>query len=173
LRIILFILLGAAGIILSGSVLSVVNIAGITPDLLLLTALSVVFLEKTPAGILFAGIGGIVYDIMFSYYIGFYALSSVLAVSIAYAILRRMKRVRPLILAAVGFGAFIVQQMVMAAVVAAVGYEYSFFYMLLRFILPGALITAVLMLPAYYLIRILYVKNWMTPTKSLYDDFIE
>ncbi len=172
-RIVLFILLGAGSIVLSGSVLSVANIAGIVPDLLLLISLSVVFLEKTPAGILFAGISGIVYDIMFSYYIGFYALPTVLAVSIAYAVLRGMKKVRPVILAGVGFGAFIVQQMMMAGIVAAVGYEYNFLYMLVRFILPGALIAAVLMLPAYYLIRILYMRNWMTPTKSLYEDFME
>ena len=48
-------LLGALGIVLTGSVFSFANIAGIAPDLLLLIALSVVFLEKTSAGILFAG----------------------------------------------------------------------------------------------------------------------
>jgi rod shape-determining protein MreD len=173
LRIILFVLLGVLSIVLTGSVFSFANIAGIAPDLLLLVALSVVFLEKTPAGILFVGIGGIVYDIMFSYYIGINALSYVLAVSIAYAVLRKMTRVRPLILAGVGFGGYVVRELVMAATVAAVGYQYSFFYMLVRYILPGALMAAVLMLPVYYLIRILYTRNWMTPTKSLYDDLLE
>lgn len=172
-RIILFVLLGVLSIVLTGSVLSIANIAGIVPDLLLLVALSVVFLEKTPAGIIFAGIGGIVYDIMFSYYIGINALSYVLTVAIAYAILRKMTRVRPLVLAGVGFCATIVRELVMAAAVTAVGYEYNFFYMLVRYILPGALVTAVLILPAYYLIRILYLRNWMTPTKSPYDDFLK
>ncbi len=172
-RIILFALLGAAGIVLTGSVFSVANIAGIAPDILLLIALSVVFLEPTPAGILFAGISGIVYDIMFSYYIGINALSYVVAVAIAYAVLRNMKKTKPFYLAGVGFGAYIVRELVMAAAVSAIGYQYNFLYMLVRYILPGALMTAVLMIPAYYLIRILYVKNWITPTKSVYDDLVK
>jgi len=173
LRIILFALLGVFSLVLTGSVFSVANIAGIVPDLLLLISLSVVFLEKTPAGIIFAGIGGIVYDIMFSYNIGIYALSYVLTAAIAYAVLRNMNRVRPIILAGVGFGAYIAREMIMAGMAAALGYEYNLLYMLVRFILPGALMTAALLIPAYYLIRILYLRNWMTPTRSPYEDFIK
>ncbi len=172
-RIILFVLLGVLGVVISGSVFSFANIAGIAPDLLLLIALSVVFLEKTPAGIIFAAGSGLLYDVMFSYYIGINALSYVLAVSLAYAVLRNMTKVRPIVLAGVGFGAYIVREAVMAAVVAAAGYDFNFLYMLARYILPGALMTAVLMIPAYYLMRILYLKNWMTPTKSVYDDFLK
>jgi rod shape-determining protein MreD len=168
----LFALLGVLGVVLSGSVFSVANIAGIAPNLLLLIALCVVFLEKTPAGIIFAAGSGLLYDIMFSYYIGINALSCVLAVSIAYAILRKMTKVRPVFLAGVGFGAYIVQETVTAAVVAAAGYDFNFFYMLARYILPGALLNAALMIPAYYLMRLLYLRNWMTPTKSVYDDFL-
>ena len=172
-RYILFILLGVFSIVLPGSVFSFANIGGIVPDVLLITALSVVFLEKTSASILYAAIFGIVYDVMFSPYVGLNALAYVVTVAIAYAILRNMPRIRPVFFAVVGFFAYAAKELVLAAVVGFTGNEFDFLYMLVRFILPGALLSAVLMYPVYYLIRIFYIRNWMTPTKSLYDDFLE
>jgi rod shape-determining protein MreD len=173
LRYILFVLLGAVSIILPGSVFSFANIGGIVPDILLVTALCIVFLEKTSASILYAGITGIVFDVMFAPYVGFNALAYVITVAIAYAILRNMARMRLVYLAAVGFAAYIAKELILAAVVGLTGIEFDFLYMFVRYILPGAFVSSVLMYLAYYVIRILYTRNWMTPTKSLYDDFLE
>lgn len=172
-RYILFILLGVASIVLPGSVFSFVNIGGIIPDVLLITALCVVFLEKTPASIVYAGIVGIIYDIMFAPYIGFNALAYVLTVSIAYAILRNTTHIRPFVLGIIGFSVYAVKELILAAIVVFTGNEFDFLYMLARYILPGALLSAALVYPAFYVIRIFYIRNWMTPTKSLYDDFLE
>jgi cell shape-determining protein MreD len=143
--------LGAVSIVLPGSVFSFANIGGIVPDVLLITALCVVFLEKTPASIVYAGIVGIVFDVMFAPYVGFNALGYVITVSVSY----------------------LMKELILAPVVGFTGIEFDFLYMLVRYILPGALVTAVLLYPAYYVIRIFYIRNWMTPTKSLYDDFLE
>ena len=167
----MFILLGCASFIFTGSIFSFANIGGIVPDLLLLIALSTVFMEKTSAPIVFAAVTGLIYDVMFSSYIGFYALSYTLTIAIAYMLLRKMERMKPFLLALIGFAAYIVKESVQAGIVSALGVDFSYFYMIVRYILPGALVTAVLMYPAYYLIRILYVRNLMSPTKSLYDDF--
>ena len=172
-RYVLFILLGALSIVLPGSVFSFINIGGIIPDVLLITALCIVFLEKSSSGILYAGIVGIVYDILFSPFIGMNALAYVLVAAIAYALLRGMNKVKPIFIGVFGFGSYIAKELILAVVVTATGTEFDFFYMLARYILPGALVAAALMYPAYYLIRILYIRNWMTPTKSLYDDFLK
>jgi rod shape-determining protein MreD len=172
-RYVLFILLGIVSIVLPGSVFAFANIGGIIPDLLLIIALCVVFLEKTASGIIFAAVAGIAYDVMFSSYIGLNAFAYVLVAAIAYAILRKLARATPLHLAIAGFFAYFAKELVLAFVNFLLGLNYDFFYMLARYILPGALITAALMIPAYYLIRILYMMNWMTPTKSLYEDFME
>lgn len=172
-RYILFILLGVVSVVLPGSVFSFANIGGIVPDVLLVTALCVVFLEKTSASILYAAIAGIVFDVMFAPYVGFNALAYVLTVAIAYGILRNMTRIRPVYLGAAGFAAYIAKELILAAVVSFTGIEFDFLYMLARYVLPGAFVAAVLIYPAYYVIRILYTRNLMTPTKSLYDDFLE
>ncbi len=172
-RYILFILLGVVSIVLPGSVFSFANIGGIVPDVLLITALCVVFLEKTSASIVYAGIVGIVFDVMFAPYVGFNAIAYVITVSVSYAVLRNMTRVRPFYFAIVGFAAYLMKELILASVVGFTGIEFDFLYMLVRYILPGALVTAVLLYPAYYVIRIFYIRNWMTPTKSLYDDFLE
>ena len=78
-----------------------------------------------------------------------------------------MSRTKPLYLAVAGFAAYIVEQFILAVVILIMGGQFDFFSILLRYILPGALMTAVLMYPAYYLIRIFYIQNWMTNSKSL------
>lgn len=171
-RYILFILLGIVSIILPGSVLAFANIGGIIPDILLITALSVVFLERTGAGIVYAAVAGIAYDVMFSSYIGLNAIGYVLVIATAYAILRNMKRTKPVYLAIAGFGAYIAKELILAFIIILLRCNYDFFYMLVRYILPGGLVSALLMFPAYYLIRLFYIMNWMTPTKSLYEDLM-
>ena len=172
-RYVLFVLLGLASIVLPGSVFNFVNIGGIIPDILLLVALSVIFLEKPGAGIVFAASAGIAYDIMFSSYLGLYAFAYVLVAAIAFAMLRKMARVKPLYLAIAGFCAYIAKELILAFIILMLGTNYDFFYMLARYILPGGLMTAGLIIPAYYLIRVFYIMNWMAPTKSLYEDFIK
>ncbi len=172
-RYVFFALLGFASIVLPGSVFNFANIGGVIPDILLITALSVVFLEKTSAGIVYAAVCGIVYDIMFSSYVGLNAFAYVLIAAVAYALLRNMARAKPLYLAIAGFGTYIAKELILAFVIFLMGSNYDFFYMMARYMLPGALVTAVLMIPAYYLIRLFYIMNWMTPTKSLYEDFLE
>lgn len=172
-RYVLFVLLGIASIVLPGSVFNFANIGGIIPDILLVTALSIVFLEKTGAGIVYAASAGILYDVMFSSYIGLNAFAYVLVAAVAYAILRSMARAKPLYLAIAGFCAYVAKEFILAFVIFLLGGNYDFLYMLVRYILPGALVAAALMIPIYYLIRLFYIMNWMTPTKSSYEDFME
>ena len=172
-RYVFFILLGVVSIVLPGSVFSFINIGGIIPDLLLIISLCIVFLEKSASGIVFAAVAGIVYDVMFSSYIGLNAFAYVMTAAIAYGVLRNMKRTKPLYLAIAGVTAYIAKELILAFVIFTLGCQYNFFYMLARYILPGGLVTAALIIPAYYLIRLFYIKNWMTPTKSLHEDFLE
>lgn len=172
-RFVLFVLLCVLCLVLQGSVFSVANIGGIVPDLLLVVSLCVVLLEKTSAGIVFAAAAGMLYDILFSPYLGFNAFACTLTVAVAYAVLRGMERPRPFYQAAVGFAAYIAEQLIAAAIIAAAGNRFDFLYMLARYMLPGALMTAALMYPSYWLLRILYQRNWLKPRKPMHEDFLK
>ncbi|MEG1158358.1 MAG: rod shape-determining protein MreD, partial [Christensenellaceae bacterium] len=73
-RYVFLVLLGAGSVILSGSLMSGLNIAGIQVDLVLMIILSLALLEKTSMPIIFAAAAGLLMDILFSTVLGVYAI---------------------------------------------------------------------------------------------------
>ena len=168
-RYVIFAVMGCVSLILSGSFFGYSTIAGLVPDLILLIALCIVLNEQTAMGMIFAAIFGFLFDDLFSSALGSNALAYTISVALIFVVLRRVEKIKIWLPAVVGFSAYIIKELILAIIVFAMGTEFDLFYMLYRFILPGALLTAGLMIPAYYIMRWLYSFPWIRPRKIFKD----
>ncbi|MDL2236940.1 rod shape-determining protein MreD [Christensenellaceae bacterium OttesenSCG-928-K19] len=171
-RYVVFVLLGVFGVILSGSFTTGIAIAGIQVDLLLLIIVSIALLDKTSAPIIFAAAAGLFMDIMYSPVLGVYAISYSVAAALVTLVFRNTARFNFLMLLASGAGAYLVKELVMAATVYILGSRFSLLGMLVRYILPAAVLNGVLLLIAYLIFSKLYQTSWMKPkVRRVGDDF--
>lgn len=169
-RYIVFAVIGAVSVILSGSVFSVAQIAGIAPDILILTIAGIVLLEKSTFPVIYAAIWGIVYDILYSTVLGMNAFAYAMAAVVLLFALRKFSRINPIMIAGAGFIAYFVKEIVLGICVVAQGADPYMAYMFIRYILPGSAICAALMFPAYLLMNKLYSNSWMRPSVRNIDD---
>lgn len=165
-RYIVFALLGILSVILSGTVFGVISVAGICIDLLFLCILSILLWEHTAAPVLFAAVFGLLYDVLYSGVLGLNAFAYAAAALILFAVLRKRTNINVMHILAVGIGGYIIKEVLLAVCVAAMGVDFNTGYMLRRYILPGSVITAGLLFPAYYLIGKLYSHSWMLPNNT-------
>lgn len=165
-RYIVFVIIGVLSVVLSGTVFSVINIAGICIDLLLLCILSILLREKTAMAIGFAVVFGIMYDILYSGVLGLNAFAYAVTAAVIYAVLRKKSNVNFLNIFCVGLIGYILKELIMAVCVSFMGADFSMLYMLRRYILPGSALMALLLFPSYYLMGRLYVNSWMLPNST-------
>ena len=161
---------GALGLIFTGAVFVNINIEGISPDLIICIITSIAILEKSMTGAWLGLASGLLLDVMFSGSIGFYALPYMIAGAVVYFVMQKFrylgKVLFPTILA---MGAFIIKELVAALLSYMMGIGFSIGHMLIRFILPEALFTGVLMLLIHLIFRLIYRTNVMQTHRS--EDF--
>ncbi len=168
-RVVIFILLGSVSVILSGSLTSGLNIAGIQVDLLLLICVSLALLERDSVPVIFAAATGLMMDIMFSDVLGVYAICYTAVVALVLAIVRRTDRLKVAYLFVVGALGYIIKELILALVVYLLGARFDMIYMVVRYILPAAALNGALLFIVYWLLWMLYRKSWMR-RKSEYED---
>lgn len=157
----------AVNLIFTGTVFPNLNIMGLAPDVIICTISAMAIIEKRMAGALFGLVCGLALDMMFTGAIGFYALPYFVAGAVAYAASVRLRYVDQYVVP--GFfaaGAYICKELTSALLVYMMGNVYSFWQMLLRYILPEALMTGLFMLLIHYLMRRLYRSGAIRPVQN-------
>lgn len=170
-RTLVLVLLGFFGVILSGSCAQILEIAGIPVDLLLLMIVPLALLERSAMPILFAALSGLVLDMMYATIIGMSSLAYTLTAAVIYFLSRWAARLNFFMVFGAGIGASLLKELIMGAVVMAVGVEnINLLQLIARFIGPGALIAGILVIPAYWLFSRLMRCRFMRRRRIYADE---
>lgn len=163
--------LGFLGVILAGSCAPLLEVGGIPIDLLLLIIVPLALLERSGAPIVLAAAAGFLLDLMYSTVMGMSSLCYTLVAALIYFLSRRADRLNFLMVLGAGIGAYLLKDLVMAGVATAIGAgDFDFVHMLGRFILPGALMEGLLILPAYWLFSKLMRCRFMRRRRIYADE---
>ncbi len=149
-------------VFLSGSVFSQVYFFGIMPDILVCFTASIIAIEKRVNGILFAMIGGLMLDVIFGKMIGYYTLQYFIGAVAMYYVASRSFTDNffvPAFIAAVGFAA---KEIIAMIIIFFLDQPFSFFYVLVRYILPTAITTGLLTLLTQLFMKWIYSYKFMT-----------
>ncbi len=169
-RYIVLVLIGSLSVVVSGSLITGIDLAGMQLDLVLLITVSLALIEKTSMPIVFAALTGLFMDILFSTVLGVYAISYTVTTATVFFLFRHSTRFNFLFLFAAGAGAYLVKEVMMGVVVYALGARFDFLSLLARYTLPSALLAGGLIFPAYWLLSRLMKRNLMRPRKSYLSD---
>ena len=172
-RYFLFAGFGFVSVTLCGSLFGYATIGGLVPDLILIIAICIMFNEHSVMPIIFAAVFGLIYDLLFSPVIGGNAFAYTVSMILLYIALRKTEKIYFYMPALAGFFCYIVKELVIALIVFSLGTSYDLPYMLIRFIIPGAALNALIMIPMYYLFKKLYMVSWIRPRRQYADDFEE
>lgn len=171
-RFLVLAVLGFLGAVLAGSCAPLLEIGGIPIDLVLLIIVPLALLERsggTPV-VLAAAIGFLI-DLMYSTVMGMSMLCYTMVAALVYFVSHRADRLNFLMVFGAGIGAYLLKDLLMAAVVTAIGvHDFDFVQLLGRFILPGALIEGFLVLPAYWLFTKLMRCRFMRRRRIYADE---
>lgn len=133
-----------AALLLQTSVLEVVSIAGIKPDLVMLIVVLNGFLLGTREGAFLGYIGGIIEDLFLGEYIGLNAISKMTAGYLAGVAGERLYKENILVASGVTFFSASAGLLVNYLLLFYLGLHVSPYYALLRLALPTAVYTAIL-----------------------------
>ncbi len=163
-RLIMLLAAVVINLILTGTVFVNLNVAGIAPDLLLCTMVSIALLEKSMTGAVVGGICGIAFDVLFTGVIGSYTIPLFLTGSFLYFASNQLRFIDNYLVPFIFSGAaYFIKELISALVAYMLGYSFSLPYMLIRYILPEALVTAIFMLVVHMIFRRIYRSPTMRP----------
>ncbi len=163
-RYIMLIAVAAVNLILTGTVFVNLNIAGIAPDILICSMVSIALMEKNMTSAVIGGICGLVLDIMFVGIIGSYSIPLFITGAVLYFASRQMRYVdNYLVPFLFAMGAYFIKELVTALIVYMLGYSFSLPFMMVRYILPETLVTGVFMLLVHMIFRRIYRSPTMRP----------
>lgn len=151
---------------LSGSFVTGLNIAGIQVDIVLLMVISLALVDKTTMPILFAACAGLFMDILYSTVLGVYAFSYTMVAAAVLMLFRKTIRFNILSLFLAGAGGYLLKEIIMGTLVYILGGRFNTALMMVRYILPAAALSGVLLLLAYWLMLQLFRVSWMKPRRG-------
>lgn len=171
-RYVMLALLGVVSVVLQGSFVAGLNIAGIQVDIVLLIIVALALAEKTSMPVIFAALTGFFTDLLYTTYLGPYAISYTLVAIAVLMVFKNRERVNPFLAFLAGGGGYLLKEIVMGMLIYALGARFSFMSMLARYILPAALLAGGLEIVAYLLVAALMNRSWMKPRAlHKYNDF--
>lgn len=145
-------------LLLDAVVFAKLNIADIRPDVVIALAVALgITVGSLHAGLICGGIG-LLWDIMFYKVIGLNAAIYLLAGLVCGCFFRKFYADNAIIPALLGFCISFVKDNVYAIVVAIGGGGYNYGLLLLTYILPCALFTGIMCIPAYYSLKPLLAR---------------
>ena len=169
-RYVFFAAVTIVNLIFTGAVFPNINIAGIYPDLIMCTVISISLLERSMAGAMVGLASGLMLDLLFSGTIGLYALPYFIVGAAMSFIAKNIKYIDKFLLPTIFvFGGYFVKEIISSLLVFLLGVEFSFSHMFIRFMLPQAFETGVLMFLVHLIFRRLFRSSSMK-LKSR-DDF--
>ena len=163
-RYVFFAAVALVNLIFTGTVFPNINIAGIYPDIIMCTIVSISLIEKSMAGAMVGLACGLVLDLLFSGTIGLYALPYFVAGAVVFFISKKLRYMdRFLIPISFVLGGYFLKEIISTLLVYMLGVEFSFSHMFVRFMLPQAFETAILMI----LIHLLFIKFYRSSSMKI------
>lgn len=170
-RLLVLAAIGFFGVVLAGSCAPLLEIAGIPIDLVLLLIVPLALLERSGTAVVFAAAAGFLQDLMYSTVMGMSSLCYTLVAALIYFLSLRSDRLNFLMVFGAGIGAYLLKNLLMAVVVSAIGvHGYNFMQLMVRSVLPGALIAGALGLPVYWLFSKLMRCRFMRKRRIYADE---
>ena len=146
-----------------------INIAGLSPDIIVCTIASITILDESMIGAWIGLICGLSMD-LFIGVIGFNALPYFLTGAAAYFVRKNVGYVDKLLLPlAFVSGAYVLRKGLSALLVYMLDKQFSLWQMFIRYILPEAILTAMLMLIVHFIMR--YIYRYRAIKKKSSQDF--
>jgi len=163
-RYVMLFITGVICLIFTGAVFPNLNIYGIAPDIIICCITSIAVLDKTMAG---AGLGlvcGLMLDLIFTGAIGAFALPYMIVGAALYFAVRPMRYINAVLTpAALTVGAYLIKELISTVIIYTMNIQFSFGHMLVRYILPEALATGILMLLVHLIFRRIYRSSAVKP----------
>ncbi len=154
-------------LIFTGAVFPNINIADLAPDLIVCTMASIAILEKRMTGAVIGLICGLVLDLLFSGAIGFFALPYLITGAVLYPVVKQISFIdRFLVPMGVAAGAYLLRDILSALLTYMLGSTFSLGHMIIRYILPEMLLTAVFMIPVHLLLSRIYRSPSVRPQNT-------
>lgn len=164
-RYLIFLAIAAVNLIFTATVFPNLNFAGLAPDIIICTMISMVILEKRFSGAFFGLACGLALDVMFTGAIGFYALPYFVTGAVAFTVSVRLRYVdKHMVPGCFAVGAFICKELIRALLAYMMSFHFSLWHMITRYILPEALLTGLLMLLIHIIMRRLYRSVAIRPS---------
>jgi rod shape-determining protein MreD len=160
-RYLIFLAISVINLLFANAIFPNINIAGVAPDIIVCTMVSIIILENSMAGAWLGLFCGLVMD-LFTGIIGFYTLPYFLTGAAVY-FTRKMVNYydRFFLPAAFAAGAYLIKTGMNALLAYMLNMQFTFSNMLLRYFLPEAAATAALMFLVHMILRKLYSLNYL------------
>lgn len=152
---------------LQTTVLAGIQLWGLQIDLLLPLVISIALINGWFTGGWFGLFGGLILDVTVGKYLGLYALCYMLVGVIAGLFAQRRVAYGVLLPAAMAVGGSLVKECMLLVIIRILGVRVGALHMLIRVVLPGALLCGVWMLGIHPLMRLLHRWRWMTKQVDL------
>ena len=161
-RYVFFTVVSIVCLMLTGTVFPNLNVAGIYPDIIMCSVISIALIEKSMAGAMVGLSCGLVLDLFFSGSIGLYALPYFVTGAAVYFIVNSLKYVDRFLLP-LGFvvGGYFFKEIITSLLVYMLGVNFNFFNMFIRLMLPQAIATAIFMLLVHFIFLRIYRSSSM------------
>lgn len=166
-RYVFFLVVTIINLILTGAVFPNINIAGIYPDVIMCSIVSIAMLERSMAGAMVGLASGLVLDLFFSGTIGLYALPYFIIGAGMYFAASRIKYIDRFLLP-LGFvvGGYFLKEFIMATLVYMLGVKFTLSNMFLRIMLPQAVATGLFMI----LVHFVFSRIYRSPSMKIKSD---
>jgi rod shape-determining protein MreD len=161
-RYVFFAVVSIVSLIFTGAVFPNLNIAGIHPDLIIVSIVSIAILERSMAGAMIGLVCGLILDLLFSSAIGVIAIPYLIVGAAMFFVRKNLRYMDRFLLPSVfAVSAYLVKEMISALIAYMLGVEFSFWHMVARYILPKAAFTGVIMLVVHMLFTRIYRASSM------------
>ena len=171
-RYVILIAIALFSALITGGVSPQLAIFGAEPDLLLIVMLSMELREKTLTPAIVCSVAAIFIDAFYAPAIGYYSLPYLIIGLIVYFVFAKREVGAIIIPMIVCAASWVVKELLSAAFAFFLGNTFDFFHIFVTSTLPGIPVHAVLMIPVFLLMGLLYRSNVMIPASaSMMDEF--
>lgn len=161
-RYVFFAVVSIVSMILTGAVFPNLNFAGIYPDIIIVSIVSIAILERSMAAAMIGLICGLILDLFFSQAIGVLAIPYLIVGAGMFFVRKNMHYMDRFLLPAVfAVSAYLVKEMISALIAYMLGIEFNLWHMVTQIILPKAVFTGVVMLVVHLLFTRIYRASSM------------
>ena len=153
-------------LIFMGAVFPNINIAGIAPDFIICTIVSIAIIEKNMTGAVLGLICGLTLDLLFSGAFGFFSIPYLATGAIIYYVCTKITYIDNYIVPfSLAVGAYLIKELLFGLLVYMMGINYSLSHIFIRYILPEAFLTGSFMFLIHFIFKRIYRSSRLKSKK--------